>query len=143
MIDFLYHFCLYCQKVLVTFNYNCTMTHSDNIKLLAIWDKIKENAKRFGRITTRQVLLMYYVLKSKDTPLSDRVVIYSTLVYLFLPVSIISVKRHPIIGWFDEAASIYVASKTIRQNITPDMEYQADQTLDRWFSEFTPYEIVE
>lgn len=119
------------------------MTHSDNNKLPVIWDKIKENAKHFGRITTRQALLMYYVLKSKDTPLSDKVVIYSTLVYLFLPVSIISVKRHPIIGWFDEAASIYVASKTIRQNITPDMEYQADKTLDRWFSEFTPYETIE
>lgn len=123
------------------------MTHSDNnstnLDFNVLWDKIKAHSKRFGRSTTRQVLLMYYVLKSKETPIADKVVIYSALAYFVLPISLISFRRHPLIGWFDEAASIAIAFRTIRQNITPIIEYQADQVLDRWFSSFTPYEIIE
>lgn len=123
------------------------MTNSDNnstnFNLPVLWDKIKTYAKHLGRSTTRQVLLMYYVLKCDETPKSDKVVIYSALVYLVLPISLISFRRHPLIGWFDEAASIAIAFRKIRQNITPIIEYQADQVLDRWFPVFSHYEIVE
>lgn len=116
------------------------MTQSNNnpngFNLSVLWEKIKANAKRFGRDTTRQVLLMYYVLKSEKTPRSDKVLIYSALAYLILPINLISMKRHPIIGWFDEAASIAIIFRKTKQNITPEMERQADQTLDRWFAEY-------
>lgn len=122
------------------------MTQPENdpngFSLSNLWEKIKANAIRFGRGTTRQILLMYYVLKSKETPRTDKVLIYSALAYLILPVNLISIKRHPIIGWFDEATSIAIAFQKIRQNITPEMEQQADQTLDRWFAEFTDYEVI-
>lgn len=52
-------------------------------------------------------------------------------------------RRHPILGWFDEAASIAIAFQKIRQNITPEMEQQVDQTLDSWFPDFTSYEEVD
>lgn len=122
------------------------MTQPENdpngFNLSNLWEKIKANAIRFGRGTTRQILLMYYVLKSKETPRTDKVLVYSALAYLILPVNLISIKRHPIIGWFDEATSIAIAFQKIRQNITPEMEQQADQTLDRWFAEFTDYEVI-
>lgn len=115
------------------------MTQSNNnpngFNLSVLWEKIKANAKRFGRETTRQVLLMYYVLKSEKTPRSDKVLIYSALAYLVLPINLISMKRHPVIGWFDEAASIAIIFRKTKQNITPEMERQADQTLDKWFAE--------
>lgn len=122
------------------------MTQPENdpngFNLSNLWENIKANAIRFGRGTTRQILLMYYVLKSKETPRTDKVLVYSALAYLILPVNLISIKRHPIIGWFDEATSITIAFQKIRQNITPEMEQQADQTLDRWFAEFTDYEVI-
>lgn len=122
------------------------MTQPENdpngFNLSNLWEKIKANAIRFGRGTTRQILLMYYVLKSKETPRTDKVLVYSALAYLILPVNLISIKRHPIIGWFDEATSIAIAFQKIKQNITPEMEQQADQTLDRWFAEFTDYEVI-
>lgn len=54
------------------------MTQSNNEgsngwNLSSLWEKIKANAIRFGRGTTRQVLLMYYVLKSKETPRGDQI----------------------------------------------------------------------
>ena len=124
------------------------MTQSNNDSsngwsLSSLWEEIKSNAIRFGRGTTRQVLLMYYVLKSEETPRGDKLIVYSALAYLILPINLISMRRHPIIGWFDEAASIAVAFQKIRQNITPEMEEQVDQTLDRWFAQYTAYEVVE
>ena len=124
------------------------MTQSNNDSsngwnLSSLWEKIKSNAIRFGRGTTRQVLLMYYVLKSEETPRGDKLIVYSALAYLILPINLISMRRHPIIGWFDEAASIAMAFQKIRQNITPKMEEQVDQTLDRWFAQYTAYEVVE
>ncbi len=86
---------------------------------------------------------MYYVLKSEETPWGDKLIVYSALAYLILPINLISMRRHPIIGWLDEAASIAVAFQKIRQNITPEMEEQVDQTLDRWFAQYTAYEVVE
>lgn len=123
------------------------MTQSNNDSsngwnLSSLWEKIKTNAIRFGRGTTRQVLLMYYVLKSEETPWGDKLIVYSALAYLILPINLISMKRHPIIGWFDEAASIVVAFQKIRQNVTPEMEQQVEQTLDKWFAEYVAYEAV-
>ena len=123
-----------------------TQSNNDNSNgwnLSSLWEEIKTNAIRFGRGTTRQVLLMYYVLKSEETPVGDKLIVYSALAYLILPINLISMRRHPIIGWFDEAASIAVAFQKIRQNITPEMEEQVDQTLDRWFAQYTAYEVVE
>ena len=123
------------------------MTQSNNEgsngwNLSNLWEKIKTNAMRFGRGTTRQALLMYYVLKSEETPRGDKLIVYSALAYLILPINLISMRRHSIIGWFDEAASIAVAFQKIRQNITLEMEEQVNKTLDKWFAQYTVCEVV-
>lgn len=108
--------------------------NTSNFSLPLLWEKIKENAKRFGRLTTRYVLLMYYVLKDDNTPTSAKVIIYGALAYLVLPVDLISRKRHHLLGWVDEAAAIVIAYKKIKQYVTPEMEQQTEATLDRWFA---------
>ena len=77
---------------------------------------------------------MYYVLKSDNTPTSAKAIIYGALAYLVLPVNLISQKRHPILGWADEEAAIALAYKKVKQFITPEMERQAEETLDKWFA---------
>ena len=116
---------------------------NNEFSLPLLWEKIKTNAKRFGRFTTKQLLLMYYVLKSKDTPTSAKVVIYGALAYLVLPVNMISQKRHPFLGWADEVAATALAYKKINKHVTPEMEQQAEETLDRWFKGTTPFETVD
>lgn len=119
------------------------MNNSNNFNPSLIWDKIKENAKRLGRGTTRLVLLMYYVLKSESTPRADKILVYSALAYLVLPINLISIKRHPLLGGLDEIASIALAYNKIKNNITPAMEQEVDAILDKWFGDYTDYEIVE
>ena len=48
------------------------------------WEKIADYAKLVGRTTARPVLLLYYVLRSPETPSSDKMLIVAALSYLIL-----------------------------------------------------------
>ena len=96
-------------------------------------DNLSIYATKIGRIGTRPALLLYYVMVSKDTPKSDKLLILSALSYLVLPIDFISAKRLPIIGWLDEIVSLTVAYQKVCRYITPEIEMKADSLLDKWF----------
>lgn len=102
-------------------------------------EKLQEYATKVGRISARPLLLLYFVMVSKDTPNSDKLMILSTISYLIFPVDLISAKRLPIIGWIDEAFSISVAYQKVSKNITPEIERKTDALLDKWFPEYSNY----
>lgn len=108
-----------------------------------LWEKIGEWGRKVGRVTTRPVLLLYYVMTSKDTPRKDKMAIFASIAYLVLPIDFISAQRLPIIGWLDEAVSLAVMVQKMQQRITPEMQRRADETLDRWFPEYAHFEMVE
>lgn len=102
-------------------------------------EKLQEYATKVGRISARPLLLLYFIMVSKDTPKSDKLMILSTISYLILPVDLISAKRLPIIGWIDEAFSLSVVYQKVSKNITPEIERKTDALLDKWFPEYTNY----
>ena len=102
-------------------------------------DKLHEYAINVGRISARPLLLLYFIMVSKDTPKSDKLMILSTISYLVFPIDLISAKRLPIIGWIDEAFSLSVAYQKVCKNITPEIERKTDELLDRRFPEYTNY----
>lgn len=108
----------------------------------ALWSKIGEYAKRMGRWSVRPVILMWYVMLSKDTPKADKMLIMSAISYLVLPIDLIPGKRLPIIGMLDEIVSLTVAYGEVCKYITPEMEAKADAILDRWFPKYTSFETV-
>ena len=109
-------------------------SNTSSYNLPGLWERIKDSAKRLGRFTTKKALLMYYVLKSDRTPRSAKAIIYGALAYLILPINLISAKHHPILGWADEVAVIAIAYRKIKQHITPGMDQEAEETLNKWFS---------
>lgn len=118
------------------------MNRPQYINYSALWERICEYARKAGRVTARPVLLLYFVMKSDSTPWKDKMLIFSTLSYLVLPIDILDAKRWPIIGWVDEIASLAVTYKKVCKNITPEIEITVDDILDRWFPEYTPYELI-
>ena len=108
-----------------------------NTKVLK--EKLQEYATKVGRMSARPLLLFYFIMVSKDTPKSDKLMILSTISYLILPVDLISAKRLPIIGWIDEAFSLSVVYQKVSKNITPEIERKTDALLDKWFPEYTSY----
>lgn len=102
-------------------------------------DKLQEYAIKVGRISARPLLMLYFIMVSKDIPRSDKLMILSTLSYLVFPIDLISAKRLPVIGWIDEVFSLSVAYQKVSKNITPEIERKTDALLDKWFSEYTNY----
>ena len=82
-----------------------------------LWEKITDYAKATGRTTARPVLLLYYVLRSPETPSSDKM-------------------------WIDEAVSLVYAYKKVCRYVTPEIESEVDNILERWFPE-GKYELIE
>ena len=115
------------------------MSKTSIIDASALKDKLQEYAIKVGRISARPLLLLYFVMVSKDTPNSDKLMILSTISYLVFPVDLISAKRLPIIGWIDEAFSLSVAYQKVSKNITPEIERKTDALLDKWFPEYSNY----
>lgn len=107
--------------------------HNVLLELIGNW------AKKVGRASARPALLLWFVLTSNKTPKSEKIMLASAIAYVVLPIDLISAKRLPIIGWLDEVVSLTVAYQKVCKYITPDMEHRADELLDKWFSEYTPY----
>lgn len=104
-----------------------------------LWQEIGRCAKSVGRASTKTVLLLWYVMRSPDTPKSEKIMLASAIAYVVLPIDLISAKRLPIIGWLDEVVSLTVAYQKVCKHVTPEMERKADELLDKWFPEYTPY----
>lgn len=120
------------------------MSGQSIIDTAVLKDKLQAYAMKAGRISARPVLLLYYVMVSKETARADKLMILSTLSYLILPVDLISARRLPIIGWIDEAFSLSVAYQKVCKNITPEMERKVDELLDKWFPVYANYiEIID
>ena len=115
------------------------MNKTSIIDTAVLKEKVQEYAMKVGRISARPVLLLYFIMISKDTPKSDKLLILSTISYLVFPVDLISAKRLPIIGWIDEAFSLSVAYQKVCKNITPEIERKTEELLDKWFPEYTKY----
>ena len=115
------------------------MNKTSIIDTAVLKEKVQEYAMKVERISARPVLLLYFIMISKDTPKSDKLLILSTISYLVFPVDLISAKRLPIIGWIDEAFSLSVAYQKVCKNITPEIERKTDELLDKWFPEYTNY----
>ena len=119
------------------------MASKSIIKYDILWNDIGVWAKKAGRASARPVLLLYYVMTSKSTPRSEKLLLASSIAYVVLPIDLISAKRLPIIGWIDEIISLTVAYQKVCKYITPDMERKADELLDKWFPDYTPYIEVQ
>lgn len=120
------------------------MNKTSIIDTAVLKEKVQEYAMNVGRISARPVLLLYFIMISKDTPKSDKLLILSTISYLVFPVDLISAKRLPIIGWIDEVFSLSVAYQKVCKNITPEIERKTDELLDKWFPEYTSYiEVID
>lgn len=108
-----------------------------------LWNEIGTWARKAGRVSARPVILLYYVMTSKDTPRSEKLLLASAIAYVVLPLDLLSAKRLPIIGWIDEIVSLTVAYQKVCKYITPEMEQKADALLDKWFPDLTLTPYIE
>lgn len=114
----------------------------DIINYQLLWERIMDYAMKVGRVAVRPVLLLYYVMRSEETPWKDKLTIFGALAYLVFPVDLLDAKRLPIIGWLDEITSLAVAMQRMSKYITPEMEAKVDGILDQWLPIYAEFEEV-
>lgn len=114
-----------------------------NIDYKFLWESICRWSRKAGRAATRPVLILWYVMRSPNTPKKDKLAIFASLAYLVFPIDLLDAKRLPIIGWLDEAVSVAVMIQKMSKHITPDIETRVNILLDKWFPEYTEYELIE
>ena len=50
--------------------------------------RMKSYAFKMGRVAARPVLLLYYVMRSEETPVKDKLTIFGALAYIILPIDL-------------------------------------------------------
>ena len=97
------------------------------------WTKVKGLAKKAGSEVVYQALLLYYVLKSPDVPIEQKLVIIGAIGYLICPVDLIP-DFIPVAGYADDAAALTAAIKMVHDSITPEIEEQARSKANSLFN---------
>lgn len=106
-----------------------------------LFSKIGKVCRRTGIKGIYLVLLLFYVLKDKKTPLDQKAIILGALGYFILPADLIP-DLIPILGFTDDIAAMMACIRTVKANITPEIRQKAVQKLTDWFAD-VEYEKVE
>ncbi len=98
-----------------------------------VFSKIGNYAKKAGRVTTKPLLQLYYVLTMGETTTLEKALIVGAILYTIMPVSLISFKAHKILGMLDEGIAVLYVVKKVQHKITPEINAKVDETLNAWF----------
>ncbi|HKI89536.1 MAG TPA: DUF1232 domain-containing protein [Draconibacterium sp.] len=108
----------------------------------SLWDKIKKFSKAAGVKVIYAVLLLYFVMKSKNVGVKTKVTIAAALGYFILPTDAIF-DLTPIIGYTDDLGVLLFALSQISSSITPDVKEKARKKLMDWFGEIDENELED
>lgn len=110
-------------------------------KINALLDKIRPWALKAGRVATRPLLQFYYVMDDEQTSTLERVLIYSALVYILVPLDLLPGVIHKFLGILDDGVAMLFVYKKIKDKITPEINAKVERTLNDWFG--VEYELIE
>lgn len=96
-----------------------------------LWKKISSVAKRAGTKVLYPVLILYYVLMDKNTPLTHKAIILGALGYFILPIDLLP-DGIPYIGYTDDFTALMTCIKAVNDCITPVIRQKAEQALADW-----------
>ncbi|HKI88122.1 MAG TPA: DUF1232 domain-containing protein [Draconibacterium sp.] len=108
----------------------------------SLWEKIKKFSKSAGVKVIYAVLLLYFVMKSKNTTVRTKVTIAAALGYFILPTDAIF-DLTPLIGYSDDLGVLLFALTQISSSITPEIKEKARQKLKDWFGEIDENELAD
>ncbi|NQU84685.1 MAG: DUF1232 domain-containing protein [Mariniphaga sp.] len=108
----------------------------------SLWEKLKEFSKKAGQKVVYAVLLLYYLMTSKNISLATKASIAAALGYFILPLDAIP-DFSPIIGFSDDLGVLMFALSQVSGNITPEIKEQAKKQLEDWFGTIDEKELEE
>ena len=107
------------------------LKYQENYSEDKLLDKMKKFAKKLGGKSIYYVLVLYYVLQSKDVSLQNKALILGALGYFILPIDLIP-DVIPAMGFVDDGAALALAFKAVKDSVTPEIEAKAKEQLGDW-----------
>lgn len=95
------------------------------------WEKLKKIAKKVVK-TTSYALILYYVLKKDEVPMSDKALITGCLGYFIIPIDLIP-DLAPVLGYTDDVAGMLFAVKRCMRYVDNEVKENVTNKLVSWF----------
>ncbi|GAA0614462.1 hypothetical protein GCM10009001_34680 [Virgibacillus siamensis] len=96
--------------------------------------KLLKYAKKMGDKISYYSLLLFYGLKSPDTPKSTKLTMAGALGYLILPIDVVP-DFIPLVGFADDAMVVIYALSKIKAYIDDSIKQKAHQRMKKIFGE--------
>ncbi len=98
------------------------------------WRKIQRYSKKAGAQVVYAALLAYYMMQSKEVPLTAKAGIAAALAYFILPTDLIP-DIALMIGYTDDIGVLIFALSQVTDHITPVIREKARKKLSDWFGD--------
>jgi len=108
----------------------------------ALFSKIAEFGKRAGAKVVFAALLLFYAVKSENTPLKEKAMIAGALGYFILPFDLIP-DFIPVVGYGDDFAVLFATVRMISAYIDPQVINDAKFRLTEWFGEVNDADLEQ
>jgi len=108
----------------------------------SLWKKIQKFSKTAGATVVYAVLLLFYVMKSKEVTVKTKVSIAAALGYFILPTDAIF-DLTPLVGYTDDLGVLIFALSQVSSSITPEIKNKARTKLGEWFGEIDEDELQD
>ncbi len=108
-----------------------------------VFGKIGNYAKKAGRVATKPLLQLYYVLIMGETTTLEKALIVGAILYTIMPFSLIPFKAHKILGMLDEGLAVAYVIKKVQKKITPEIDAKVEETMNAWFGDEEAAPTVE
>ena len=93
---------------------------------------LKEYAMRVGRATAKPLVIFYYVLRSNETSLVEKVLIFAAIAYVLSP-TLVSKQVFQWLGIIDDTIAVAYVLNKVSDKVTPTVKIQVESLLDQWF----------
>lgn len=93
--------------------------------------KLRGVAKALGRVVLEKLLILFYVLKDRDTPWKSKLIVAGALGYFIMPADLIP-DWIPVAGFTDDATAIGAAIAAVAPHIKQEHKELAKKQAARW-----------
>lgn len=97
-------------------------------------EKITKVAKKLGGKALYPFVLLYYLLIEGNIPLADKVKIIGVLGYFILPADVVPDFLVGV-GYGDDLMGALLLLKSLKDNVTPELQAKAKARLQEWLPE--------
>lgn len=112
-----------------------------SVKINTLMNSLRPWALKAGRVATRPLLQLYYVMDDEKISTLDRVLIYGAIIYTIIPMDLLPRVVYNFLGIMDDGVAILFVYKKIKDKITPEINARVEDTLNKWFG--VEYELIE